>query len=185
MTSRIWLERFFEKFEDDPDKYEGFFGGAWTDKVGEIMDKIGDNLNCNVVRRRPSETKRHDESGEYLGLDFVFLDKSDSVDWPSMLPRIIIEHENKRDKNYIAYCLWKLMCVKSPVKILICYQGKDVTAEELKRHLEEFLLRGNLMDTSSCELMVLIGVDSREESTWREYYDVYEYAGRSLRKIIS
>ena len=42
---------------------------------------------------------------------------------PLVLPTAAVELENSYDLDKIDYCLWKLMCIRTQIRILICYQS--------------------------------------------------------------
>lgn len=120
MRGRQCLESFFIALGETEDVLDSSTDEKWTRSIGIVMDKIGENLHCGVSRRR-AEMQSH-VSGEYLNIDFMFFDKRDYNSGRSVLPRAVVEHENAFNKNKIEYSLWKILCVRSPIKVLICYQ---------------------------------------------------------------
>jgi hypothetical protein len=120
MRGRQWLESFIIALDETEDVLDSSTDESWTRSIGIVMDKIGENLHCGVSRKRVEI--QNQESEEYLNIDFMFFDKRDYDSDRSVLPRTVVEHENSFDKNKIEYCLWKILCVRSPIKVLICYQ---------------------------------------------------------------
>lgn len=56
---------------------------------------------------------------EYLKIDVMAFPDNTSR-W--QFPIAVFELENKRDPNYISYALWKLLCVRAPLRVLFCYR---------------------------------------------------------------
>ncbi len=101
MRGRLWLNYFVivvgkkDLTERDVEAWQ------WTEFLGKIMDEVGKKKKCNVVRRRiePEDKKL---SGEYLNIDVLFIDDaeydlSNEGRDPFVLPRAVVELENKWD----------------------------------------------------------------------------------------
>ena len=170
----------------------------WTDFMRSIMDGVARKMNCHVARLRREKEKEKD-SGEYLNIDAVFIDnakyglikeygfieKEEESEWdPFVLPRAVVELENSYDIKKTSYCLWKILCVRVPIKVLICYQKTKDKVATLKQHLEDVIWRGSLMKGTDGDLLVIIGDESvGEEAPWREYFTIFEWRNDRLRKI--
>ena len=198
MRGRLWLKYFTEMLVEkrkDKSKVE-FKNGEWTEFLGEVMDGVGKKMHCHVTRIRP---ENKEASGEYLSLDAVFIDEAeygriqkDSRWGPSVLPRAVVELENGYDRGKISYCLWKILCIRSPIRVLICYQSNAKEVSGLKEHLENVIWKGSLMKGTEGDLLVIIGDDSVSESwtpdmPWGEFYgkyfSVFEWRNDKLEKI--
>lgn len=161
--------------KESEDKLDVTTDAKWTKSIELVMDKLGEKLHCSVWRRG-----RGQENQEYLGIDFMFFDKCEEDEY--VLPVAIVEHENNYDKKYIEYSLWKILCVRSPVKVLICYQNNAGDIASLVQHLEDVIWQGSLMKGSDSDLLVIIG-DQSTEGAWEKYYKVYECRNDKLEKI--
>jgi len=147
MTGRIWLTYFLQTCSDleDQSKCEG---EQWMKFIGKVLDVVGDKINCIVIRNRPKSTQK-----EYLDIFALYLDKKDydlqigmsGHEDPLALPRAVIELENNFDINKIAYCLWKILCVRAPIRVLICYQAGLDLVISLTKHLEEIIWQRGLL----------------------------------------
>ena len=71
---------------------------------------------------------------EYLGIDVTAFEPSDSR-WP--FPVAVIELENSRDDERIAYSLWKVLNVRAKLRIVFCYRAAPEDAPSLIEHLNE------------------------------------------------
>ena len=158
-------------------------GAKWTEFMGEVMDGIGKSANCTVIRSRETP-KKDNPSSEYLNIDAFFFDNRD-YDIPDqlniyrdplVLPEAIIELENSFDTGKIIYCAWKLICVRAPTKVLICYQKNKDSAFQLARKLDGVINNGNLMKGEVCELLLIVGDESASEQTeWKDYFSIFKW----------
>lgn len=182
MNGREWLSRFFEAIDDIYEKRDtiksDWTNSKWTTFLGEVLDKVADKMNCYVQQRRPDNK---DESGEYLNIDGLFVDNDayDSIPYkynkdPLVLPRVAVELENDPSRDKIAYCLWKTMCIRTPIKVLICYQSNAENVALLKAYLEKVM--GNLMNETDADVIIIIGNESAgENAVWKDYYTAFEW----------
>jgi hypothetical protein len=146
-------------------------------------------MNCRVVRRR-QKLKDKKLSGEYLNIDAVFIDDAEydlsgEERDPFALPRAIVELENSYDPWKISYCLWKILCVRSPIRVIVCLQKGKHKVAALKQKLEDVIWQGSLTKGTDGDLFVIIGDDSlaRTKAPWRDYFTVYEWRNERLEKI--
>jgi hypothetical protein len=151
------------------------------------MEQISEKMNCFVARLRPENKQL---SYEYLNIDAVFIDKAEydlikGSKWdPFVLPRAVVELENRFDRNKISYCLWKILCVRAPIRVLICYQSNPNNVTTLKQHLESVIWQGSLMKETEGDLLVIIGDDSTGvEASWGERFSVFEWRNDRLEKV--
>lgn len=187
MRGEIWLSHFARIIKSEY-KEKQWTDRKWTKFMGDVLDCVAKKMNFAAVRRRP---RNKEESWEYLGIDACFFDKSkyDCIDersqWnPTCLPRAVVEHENRYALKIIYYALWKILCVRAPIKVLICYQDSKPKVSSLKKRLQGFILQGDLMkDTHDC-LLVIVGNDSfGEDASWVDYFTVYEWRNDRLEKV--
>jgi hypothetical protein len=162
----------------------------WTGFLGRIMDEVGKKMNCSVVRRR-QEPEDKELSGEYLNIDVVFIDNAEydlngeeRKGDPFVLPRAVVELENRYDPWKISYCLWKILCLRAPIRALVCLQESSDKVAALKQQLENVIWQGSLTKGTDGDLFVIIGDESvGTEAPWRDYFSVYEWRNDRLEKI--
>lgn len=187
MRGRLWLHYFVSEIGEINPTKKSLGPGQWTEFLGTIMDRIGKKMNCRVVRRR---LKDKEFSGEYLNIDAVFLDDAEydlsgEERDPFVLPRAVVELENRFKLEKISYCLWKILCVRAPIRVLICLQrGKDKILT-LKKQLENVIWRGSLTKGTDGDLFIIIGDESfvGTKAPWSDYFNVYEWRNDRLEKI--
>ena len=150
------------------------------------MDVVGDQANCVVIRSRQKSIQNG-----YLDMFAFYFDKKDydlligigDDENPFALPRAIVELENSFDINKIAYCLWKTICVRAPIRVLICHQKNMDKKLSLAKHLEEIIWQRSLMRDDKGDLLVIIGNDKKGENSWEDYFSVFEWRSNRLEKI--
>lgn len=190
MTGKRWIEAFIESLSEptnlaranDPNIKDS--DPLWTEfMVKEVMkETMVKKLCCSVTCRDQNDKKN---SGEYLNIDAMFFNESDyhtpaylkmedkALYDPRVFPAAIVEHENEGSKKgKIAHCLWKLLCVRSQVRVLICYH-KNI--EEIRKFLENTIRNGKLAEGLTGELLVVIGDSSRNDDPWEKRDDIENY----------
>ena len=191
MRGRLWLNYFACVVESERQKHpegEKWIDSDWTEFMRRVMDRVGEKMNCYVARLRP---ENREASGEYLNIDAVFIDRAEydlikkESEWdPFVLPRAVVELENSYDIEKISYCLWKILCVRAPIRALICYQRSTDKVTTLKQHLEDVIWQGSLMKGTDGDLLVIIGNESAGgKASWGEYFTVFEWRNDRLEKI--
>jgi len=154
-----------------------------------VMELVADSVDCEVAELKPH---RPEESGEHLGIDAMFFDRAEyervarDDQWdPLVIPKTVVELENRYDHEKIKYCLWKVLCIRAPLKVLICYQDTGQKVQDLTGILETVIWEGNLMEDSNSDLLIVVGDDSKgEETPWRQYFRVFEWRGGRLEPIV-
>jgi len=101
---------------------------------------------------------------EYLGIDVMAFSDS-KVTWP--FPIAAIELENSERQERIAYSLWKVLCIRAPLRIVFCYRPERRDAPPLIRHLKDHVLAaiGNkTSDALNDETVVAVGYRNNAET---------------------
>jgi hypothetical protein len=75
---------------------------------------------------------------EYLSLDIVAFGRKEKG-W--QMPVAIFELENSKNDDMVAYALWKLLCVRAPLRVLFCYREDPEESTALVRTLQQDVLR--------------------------------------------
>lgn len=182
MIGKEWLKCYKEALIDLQDESPTNNNSTeWTEFMMRVMRRTGEKIGCHVAGKNINEKK---SSGEYLNIDAMFIDLSAYLKWaskdydPPVLPSVVVELENQYDLNWIIYCLWKVVCVRAKVKVLICYQANREKVEFLRRKLETITKNNKLMENTSAELFVIIGDDSNKR--WEDYFTTFEWRNHQL-----
>ena len=75
---------------------------------------------------------------EYLSLDVVAFDLAGERCWRS--PHAVFELENSQDDDRVAYSLWKVLCVRSRLRVVFCYRRDREEGGRLVRDLSKSIL---------------------------------------------
>ena len=186
MRGRLWLHYFTKVIQSEYSRDAEMSDTQWTKFMRRVMDKVSEKMNCYVARLRPEDKE---DSGEYLNIDAIFIDKAEyelvtsrELD-PFALPRAVVELENSYDADRISYDLWKTLCVRAPIRVLICYQKGADKVTLLRQRLESVIWSGSLMKGTDSDLLVIIGDDSLGDKSWGEYFNVFEWRKDGLEKM--
>lgn len=187
--AKVWIKVFMESLKALENKNCWGKGDVeWTICMGKVLERVGKEIECDVTMRR-NITKKDAYSGEYLNIDAMFTDNQEDwneEDWnPLVLPSVVVELENDYGGKQITYCLWKILCIRAEIRVLICYQDATNKINCLKTRLEEVITERELMKGEDSELLVIIGDDSKNEySEWNEYFKVFEWRNGRLETHI-
>jgi hypothetical protein len=188
MNGKLWADMFFESLDSLSGKEKVYTDEAWTKFLGKVICDVGEKTDCYVAMRR-EEVGDDECSGEYFDIDALFIDnkeyENENNNWdPFVLPSAAIELENNPRHDKIAYCMWKILCIRTQLRVLICYQGSSNKISDLISCLTQVISKGNLLEgnnNNDGELLVLVGDDSLpEETEWIDYYSIYEWEGNRL-----
>jgi len=183
------IKAFAETLEEN--KEEGWAikkDKPWTWFLIKVLKKVGKEADYYVRARDPLD--KHN-SGEYLNIDVLFFRNSDykenrkSNDYDEpVMPIVAVELENNPNENKIVYCLWKLLCLRVSTRLLVCYQTNSYKQELLKKHLEEKILKYDLMKQDNGSLFVIIG-DERaiKRQKWCDYYRAFKWKNNRLSEL--
>lgn len=192
MKGRIWLNYFIwscKYLEEQSDCK----GNAWAEFMGRVLDVVGQKMNCVVVRSRPNSIK--DDPcyliDEHLDIDAFYVDRSDydlpigigDNEDPFVLPKAVVDMENSFATNKIICCAWKILCVRSPIRALICYQKGMGEVASLAEHLEDVIWQRGLLKGDNGDLFIIVGNDKKGDSEWKDYFSVFEWRNDRLEKI--
>jgi len=190
MRGRLWLNcfaaiigpRYWESANRDLSTAE------WTEFMKSVVSEMGSKMSCRVVQRRKDS---EDPSGEHFNIDAIFMDEAEyefSAQMerygPFSLPVAAVELENAPDFPKISYCLWKVLCVRSSIRVLVCYQRSRDRVQALRQHLETVIWQGSLMKGTDSDLLIIVG----NEKEWRSpsfetYFTVFEWRNDGLQEV--
>ena len=104
---------------------------------------------------------------EYLGLDVMAFEQC-GEQW--RFPVAVMELENSLDANRSAYSLWKVLCVRSRLRVVFCYRSRADERAELISFLRDEVLSGiNANDRANLKGDTLVVVGSRGDSATFPY----------------
>ncbi len=105
---------------------------------------------------------------EYLTLDVMAFAPTSSSGW--IFPKAVAELENSSDEVRIAYSLWKVLCVRSDLRIVFCYRHSFADAPALVSYLGRVVVVAlTIEDRLSLKGETCVVVGSRNESATFPY----------------
>ena len=105
---------------------------------------------------------------EYLTLDVMAFAPTSAGGW--CFPVAVAELENSSDKVRIAYSLWKVLCVRSDLRIVFCYRHSFADAPALVSYLGQEVVKAlPIEDRMSLKGETCVVVGSRNESATFPY----------------
>lgn len=105
---------------------------------------------------------------EYLALDVVAFEIAGDRRW--RFPVGVFELENSPIDDFVAYSLWKALCVRASLRVVFCYRSDASEGAQLVRHLAEQVVQAMEIPTRSGlggETLLIVG--SRRESATFPY----------------
>jgi hypothetical protein len=99
---------------------------------------------------------------EFLGLDVVAFESSGQRRW--RFPVAVFELENSTADDRVAYSLWKVLCVRSQLRVVFCYRQDWSDGSQLVRHLSGEVARAmEISERTALTGETLLVVGSRDE----------------------
>jgi len=99
---------------------------------------------------------------EFLGLDVVAFEPSGERRW--RFPVAVFELENSTTDDRVAYSLWKVLCVRSQLRVVFCYRQDWTDGSQLVRHLSGEVARAmEISERAALTGQTLLVVGSRDE----------------------
>jgi hypothetical protein len=100
---------------------------------------------------------------EYLELDVVAFNSAGNRRW--RFPVGVFELENSPINDPVAYSLWKVLCVRASLRVVVCYRRDAQEGAELMQHLSDEVIQSMeipLRAGLGGETLVIVG--SRSEA---------------------
>jgi hypothetical protein len=100
---------------------------------------------------------------EFLGLDVVAFEPAGERRW--RFPVAVFELENSTSDDRVAYSLWKVLCVRSQLRVVFCYRQDSGDGSKLVRHLAAEVARAmEIPERTAVTGETLVVVGSRDET---------------------
>jgi hypothetical protein len=139
--------------------------GDWTRALTSTVVDVCQQMGWEIAAKWHQGDVLPISRSEYLALDVMAFAPT-SVVWP--FPVAVFELENSRQDDKVAYSLWKVLCVRAPLRVVFCYRRDVGAGSTLVGHLADTVV-GSLSIEERVGLAgeTLLIVGSRaEESTF-------------------
>ena len=107
----------------------------WTRLTTEAIVRSCEILGWEVAARGHRGNRLPELASEYLALDAMAFPSRESLDvrWP--LPLAVFELENSPRDDRVGYSLWKVLCVRAPLRMVYAYRRDWEQTRDLINHL--------------------------------------------------
>ncbi len=138
---RNWWEQFLKQVQESdravPLKEASLSENLtdWTRLTTEAVVRACESLGWEAAARGHRLNRLPEPASEYLALDAMAFPSRDSSDvrWP--LPVAVFELENSPRDDRVAYSLWKVLCVRAPLRMVYAYRSDWEQTRSLMDHL--------------------------------------------------
>jgi hypothetical protein len=134
-----WFATFMETVRRHPESSELQEAGQraqlteWTRAPTAIVVATCDAMAWEGVAKGHKSDILPVPRQEFLGLDIVAFERAGERRW--RFPLAVFELENSTADDRVAYSLWKVLCVRSQLRVVFCYRRDSFDGSRLVRHL--------------------------------------------------
>jgi len=107
--------------------------------------------------------------GEYLGLDVMAFKQDKKIaqginklEWS--FPFAVFELENRIENRYIEYSMWKVICTRANLRVVLCYRKEPQEASTLIREIQDSVFKNLKPDEFKSFENTMLVVGSRNKS---------------------
>jgi hypothetical protein len=140
----------------------------WTSAVTSVIIGTFPKMGWSGAARGHRSSLLPVPRSEYLELDAVAFETAGDRRW--RFPVGVFELENSPTDDLVAYSLWKVLCVRANLRVMVCYRRDANQGAELMRHLSEHVIQSMdipLRAGLGGETLVIVG--SRSETATFPY----------------
>ncbi len=140
----------------------------WTAYLTEIVVQTCDSLGWVSAAKGNKLHILPVPHSEYLTLDVMAFAPTSAGGWS--FPVAVAELENSPDDERIAYSLWKVLCVRSDLRIVFCYRRSFADAPALVSYLGREVVKAlPVADRMGLKGETYVVVGSRNDSATFPY----------------
>lgn len=144
--------------------------GLWTTAMTDVVVRACTAMDLSASARGHKLDLLPVHRSEYLGMDVTAFPSAEHR-W--RFPTLVAELENSQRADYIAYSLWKVLCVKAELRAVFCYREDAGTGQVLLSSLKREVV-GALQISGRIALegdtLVVIGSRGEEETFPHGYF---------------
>jgi hypothetical protein len=140
----------------------------WTQALTSVVVGTFSHMGWRGAARGHKSDLLPVSRSEYLALDVVAFEIAGERRW--RFPVSVFELENSTTDDLVAYSLWKVLCVRANLRVVICYRRDANDGSELMRHLADEVVQSMEIPKRSGlggETIVIVG--SRSETATFPY----------------
>lgn len=133
---------------------------SWTSSLTTAVVRSCESLGWDAAAKWNSSNRLPQPGKEYLSIDVTALPSKEERDIPWPLPAAVFELENHRKDVRVAYSLWKVLCVRVMLRVVIAFRPDWERTRQLVGHLQEQVIGGLTPEqrvTLGGETVVVVG----------------------------
>jgi len=133
---------------------------SWTSSLTTAVVRSCESLGWDAAAKWNLSNRLPQPGKEYLSIDVTALPSKEKRDIPWPLPAAVFELENHRKDVRVAYSLWKVLCVRAMLRVVIAFRPDWERTRQLVGHLQEQVIGGLTPEqrvTLGGETVVVIG----------------------------
>lgn len=137
--------------------------GEWTSALTSVVVGTCEGMGWKGAAKGHRSSLLPVSRQEYLGLDVIAFDSVGDRRW--RFPVAVFELENSGEDDRVAYSLWKVLCVRTRLRVVFCYRKDGAEGARLVRHLSAEVAKAMAIPERAAlvgETLVVVG--SRDES---------------------
>ena len=115
---------------------------SWTTFLTAAVVRSCESLGWNAAAKWNPSKRLPERRKEYLTIDVMAFPSSEATDatWP--MPAAVFELENHRKDQRVAYSLWKVLCIRAGLRVVIAYRPDWERSRQLIGHLQTDVIGG-------------------------------------------
>ena len=167
-----WRETFLRTVRDYDTSYrlreaaEAGRLGVWTQELTKAVVITCQSMGWQAAAKNHIPNVLPIPRNEYLGLDCTAF-VTGKRRW--RFPIAVFELENKQHDDFIAYSLWKVLSVKSQLRLVFCYRRRSEQGLELIKHLDEEVISALDAERYNIDGQAIVVIGSRNEASTFPY----------------
>lgn len=142
--------------------------GDWTKALTAVVASVCTTMGWTAAALDHQSDLLPVPRSEYLALDvMVFTPETGMGGSRWRFPVAVMELENRQDADFIAYSLWKLLCVRAELRVLYCYRRQPEEARRLVQALADEVVGAMTIEqriSLAGETLVVVGSRGEVES---------------------
>ena len=148
--------------------------GVWTERLTSVVVATCEELGWRPAAKGHLGNVLSLARHEYLALDVMAFRSRDTSRWP--FPIAVFELENSREEDRIVYSLWKVLCIRAPLRVVFAYRHDAREGITLINRLTESVIGGLPIDERmalSGETSLVIGSRGEAETFPYGYFKIW------------
>ena len=142
--------------------------GKWTEALTSLTCQTCSDMGWHSSAKGHVSQILPVPRSEYLALDVVAFESEGERRW--RFPVAVFELENRKEDDFVAYSLWKVLCVRAKLRVVFCYRQNAEKGNALVKYLSEQVAHAmELQDRTALTGETILVVGSRSESTTFPY----------------